>query len=180
MESYILDAIQSLRSDFLDNLMLFFTYAAEKGIVWIVFGIILVIIKKTRMWGIILLVSITAGFLIGEVALKNIICRVRPWSRYYDTVKDTLLIRPTSYSFPSGHSTSSFAASYSLFSYKKRIGIIAYAFACAVAFSRMYLYVHYPSDILAGILLGTTCAVITCVVVKKKFNSGEKTRLSAQ
>ena len=148
--------------------MVFFTIIGDKGLFWITLGIIFCFFKKTRKCGILLLISITAGFLIGEVTLKHIFCRERPFFNNKEFQIGNLLITvPQTYSFPSGHTTYSCAAAYTVCRDDKRLGVGAYIIAFLIAFSRMYLYVHYPSDIFAGVLLGTACAIITNAIFIK-------------
>ena len=161
----VLDFIQEhLRCAFLDVLMPFFSYIAEGGAVWIIAAVVMLFFRKTRKWGLLVLVAMAAGFIIGEICLKNIICRVRPC---YFTDIAMLVNKPNSYSFPSGHSCSSFAAATIIFFMNKKVGAAAIVLAFLVAFSRMYVYVHYPTDVLCGILLGVLCAVVTYSIYKK-------------
>ena len=98
-------------------------------------------------------IAFALGGLFGNVLLKNIIGRVRP----YDAVSGIELLVPvlSDFSFPSGHTLVCFEAATVLLKREKRsVGITALILAVLVAFSRLYLYVHYPSDVIAGILLG--------------------------
>ena len=106
----------------------------------------------------------TVTLLFGELTLKNIICRLRPCNVFTDF--PMLIARPTSYSFPSGHTSSSFAAALILTLRHKKIGWLAYIPAVLIAFSRIFLFVHYPTDVLAGILLGTLAALLTYFAAK--------------
>ena len=99
-----------------------------------------------------------------ELTLKNIICRLRPCNVFTDF--PMLIARPTSYSFPSGHTSSSFAAALILTLRHKKVGWLAYIPAVLIAFSRIFLFVHYPTDVLAGILLGTLAALLTYFAAK--------------
>ena len=99
-----------------------------------------------------------------ELTLKNIICRLRPCNVF--TNFPMLIARPTSYSFPSGHTSSSFAAALILTLRHKKVGWLAYIPAVLIAFSRIFLFVHYPTDVLAGILLGTLAALLTYFAAK--------------
>lgn len=161
----ILNFIQEFfRVTFLDVIMPFFSGIGEVGIVWIAIGLIMLFFKQTRSWGIILLCSMLLGFLIGEVAIKNIVCRIRPC---YVVDIEMLVSKPNSYSFPSGHSCSSFAAATVLLKMDKRFGIPALVLAVFIAFSRLYNYVHFPTDVFCGIILGILCALFVCCLFKK-------------
>ena len=103
--------------------------------------------------------------LCGNLLLKPLIGRIRPFN-VQDAI--TLLIAaPLDYSFPSGHTMSSFAAAMVLLLTDRRMGIPAMLLAGLIAFSRMYLYVHYPTDILGGALLGILCGYLGCRIVQK-------------
>lgn len=153
-----------LRCTFFDVTMTFLSAIGEGGIVWIVISLIMLFFRKTRSWGIMLLLAMLLGYLIGEVAVKNIVCRVRPC---YIVDIQMIVSKPGSYSFPSGHSCSSFAAATVLLKMNKRFGIPAFILASLIAFSRLYNYVHYPTDVLCGIILGVLCALIVCYLFRK-------------
>lgn len=154
MEIQMLNAIQTLRNAFLDALM----PMISNGIVlWFVLMAVLLIRKKTRRAGWIMLTSIVLELILCNLIMKNIFQRVRPCD--VNQAVELLVNRPTDYSFPSGHTALSFASVSALwFSGEGRKGRIpALAFAFLIAFSRLYLYVHYPTDILAGIAVGIFC-----------------------
>ncbi len=159
-----------LRCTFFDVTMPFLSAIGEGGIVWIVISLIMLFFRKTRSWGIMLLLAMLLGYLIGEVAVKNIVCRVRPC---YIVDIQMIVSKPRSYSFPSGHSCSSFAAATVILKMNKHFGIPALVLASLIAFSRLYNYVHYPTDVLCGIILGVLCALIVCYLFKK-FKLQEK------
>ena len=161
----ILDWIQAnMRSPFFDWMMPKLSLLGEWGIVWIVIGMILLFFRKTRRAAVIMLISTVAVLLVGELLLKNTVCRIRPCNvRPYI---DIPVKRPTSYSFPSGHSSTSFACASAIFIHRRTLGIFALMLAFLIAFSRMYNYVHFPSDVLAGALLGILFTAITVAVAK--------------
>ncbi len=162
----ILDFIQStMRCGFLDGVMTFLSCIGNAGGIWIIAAVIMLCFRKTRATGIMVLCAALAGYLIGEIALKNIVCRPRPFVINSDVVLN--ISPPSGYSFPSGHSCSSFAAATVMIVRDKRFGIPALIIAFLIAFSRIYNYVHFPSDVLFGILLGIACAVVTIIVFKK-------------
>ncbi len=143
------------------------THLGETGAVWVALALVFLCFKRTRTTGILMLVSLLLTFLTGELLLKNIVCRPRPCSAFPQV---PLLIEPPgSYSFPSGHSSSSFAAATILFLRHKKSGCAAFAAAALIAFSRVFLFVHYLTDILAGTLLGVLCALFVHFVYRKRF-----------
>lgn len=151
LEWTILNAIGQLSHPILDKIMLFFTHLGEIGFIWILIGVGLLFSKKYRKYGIILLLGLLSGLLVGNVFLKNIVARPRPsWLQ-----EMALLIKnPTDYSFPSGHTLSSFIAATILTLTNRKWGYWAIPLASLIAFSRLYLYVHFPSDVLFGMVLG--------------------------
>lgn len=162
----ILDFIQNtFKCVFLDYVLAFFSYIGEVGGIWIIASVIMMCFRKTRATGVMVLCAVAVGFLIGEVGLKHFIARERPFVVNPSVVP--FIKAPSGYSFPSGHSCSSFAAATVLLMRDKRFGIPALAVAVLIAFSRLYNYVHFPSDVLCGILLGVICAVVTVLIFRK-------------
>lgn len=158
MELEILHMIQGLHREWLDPVMIFFTTIGEYGICWIVLSIVLAVIPRTRKCGFTIMGAMAMSFLFGNILLKNLIARPRPCA--VDTSVTLLVPFPSEYSFPSGHSASGFSAAVTIFAYYHKEGIAALLVAGIIAFSRMYLFVHYPTDILGGILLGTLDACL--------------------
>ena len=170
----ILDFIQNtIKCVFLDYLMTFFSSIGNAGIIWIITALIMMCFKKTRATGAMMACALLLGVLIGEVGIKNIVARERPFVVNTDIILN--IAQPSGYSFPSGHTCSSFAAATTLFMNNKKIGIVAYIVASLIAFSRLYNYVHFPSDILCGMILGITVAIITVSIFRK---TGLDTKLS--
>lgn len=145
----------------MDKLMVAISTLGNAGIMWIVIGILLTISKKYRKVGLVLLSALILGALLGEGILKNLIQRPRP-SGFELIVK-----KPSSYSFPSGHTTAAFGAAMILSNYFKKYKIGIYSFAFLIAFSRLYLCVHYPTDVMGGMILGTVSALVVLTVVKR-------------
>lgn len=149
--------LQRQRTDWLDWLMPRVTALGNTGIFWILLGILLVCIVKTRKIGICMLISIALGALIGNVILKNLVARERPC--WIDSQILLLIENPKDFSFPSGHTMVSFEGAVSIFMKNKRWGAAALLLAGAIAFSRLYLFVHFPTDVLCGAVIGTLIAV---------------------
>ena len=161
----ILNWIQSvLRCGFLDTATVFLSYLTTSGIIWIVLGVILLFFRRTRTAGIVLLAALALGYLTGDVLLKHIVNRPRPFTVNTDIV---LLIKPpTGSSFPSTHCTLAAASTTVLLARKRLLGFIALVLTICIAFSRMYLYVHYPTDVMCGLLLGILCGSIVLVAAR--------------
>lgn len=168
-EFFILDALQKLHTPLLDRIIVSITSLGNGGWFWIVLGIVLIITKKYRKGGILILGALIFSALFGNIILKPLVARPRPcW--IHDTVQ--LLIKvPRDYSFPSGHTQASFAAASALMQTNKKAGISACVLAVLIAFSRLYLYVHFPTDVLAGILIGICCGLLSGWIFRK---AGEK------
>lgn len=161
----ILQAIQSIQNDFLDVVMKFLSYMGEMGAIWVIISLILICSKKTRAMGVMALCAMITGVLINEVAIKNIVCRPRPFVTFPDIIVNVK--PPESFGFPSGHSCSSLAAATVLMLRDKRFGIPALSIAALIVFSRMYNGVHYPTDVLCGSLLGILLGVLTVIIFTK-------------
>lgn len=165
--SILMFIYENIRSDFLNAVMPVLSHIGEYGLIWLTISIVCLFSKKTRGCGVAMLVSVVVSFLLGEVVIKNVVCRVRPCNYPEYGFIDMLVSKLKGYSFPSGHTSSSFAASTVLFFYNKKWGTAALALALLIGFSRLYNFVHFPTDVLCGMLFGILCAVIVCVVFRK-------------
>ena len=152
MEFEILYAINNLHNPILDKIMIAITSLGNAGLIWIGIAVLLVFIKKTRKCGMLMLISMIIGLILGNGILKNLIQRPRPC--WIDTNVLLLIPNPTDYSFPSGHTLASFEAATMILLHSKKWGVVAIILAILISFSRMYLFVHFPTDILAGLILG--------------------------
>lgn len=169
-ELSVLDWISDhLSCSFLDAVMPAITFLGDGGWFWIAIAVGMLFFKKTRKTGLMMGVALVCGLLVGNLFLKPVVARVRPYD--VNTAVQLLIEKPHDFSFPSGHTLASFEAAVVLFiREKKYIGIPALVLASLVAFSRMYLYVHYPTDILGGILMGTAFAFFGVWLVNKLWN----------
>lgn len=157
----------NLRNSFMDFVMPLFSNLQDGGLIWISIAVVMLFFKRTRYCGIAVLFAMGIDTLITEYGIKNIVCRVRPCNLVDDV--NMLVKKPTSYSFPSNHSASAFAGAVAvMLTIKKKAWTIpAFVFSGIISFSRMYVFVHFPSDVFAGILLGSTVAVLVCYLMKK-------------
>lgn len=166
MELKILDFIQTLRNPILDKMMLLFTSLGNGGIIWLLLVVILVCIPKTRKTGVMVMLALALDVLLCSGLLKHLFARIRPCD--VNTSIQLLIPRPTDYSFPSGHTSVSFSVVAALYLAKeKKLFIPSLLIAILISFSRMYLYVHYPTDILGGIVLGILCGYLSYIAVDK-------------
>lgn len=125
------------------------------GFIWIAVSVVLLLYAGTRRTGATMLTALLFGYLVCNLTLKPLVERLRPC----DIVEGMALIScPSDFSFPSGHTTSAFAAATALAILHPKAGAVALFFAALMAFSRLYLFVHFPSDILIGALIGAACA----------------------
>lgn len=162
-----------VRSDVLTPVFRFITALGDGGMIWIVTAAALLFLKKYRETGVLVGISLLASLLFNNIILKNLVCRTRPY-KVLETL--TILIpEPGEFSFPSGHTSSSFAAAAVLFlMLPKKYGVPAMILAFGIGFSRLYVGVHYPTDVLGGMVMGTLIAIcivkIYQAVEKKRFN----------
>lgn len=180
-ELKILDFIQEhLRFGFLDDMMVLLTRLADDGICWIVLAVALICFKPSRKMGITLGVALLLGLLVGNLGLKNLFARPRPYTVNPDIVPSMLIDTLKSYSFPSGHTRCCFESGMALFLCDKRWGKAAFVLGGFIGFSRMYLYMHYPTDVLAGALLGLLNGFIAFIIVDKiyKLIENKKSKLA--
>lgn len=169
----ILDWIaQNLKNPLLDTLMPLITMLGDAGIFWIAVAVALLIFPKTRKIGLSMGAALLIGLLICNVTLKPLMARMRPYDYqmlYYGKVIPLLIEAPHDYSFPSGHTLASFEAAVALTVYNRKWGIPALVLAAVIAFSRLYLYVHYPTDVLFSMLISVAIAFLACFLVKKGY-----------
>lgn len=154
----ILDALQKIHNTVLNFIMQMFTACGDNGYIWIALCILLLCIPKTRKIGFYAALTLIVEFILNDVVIKDIIARERPFIQHSGI--DTIIKQPSGYSFPSGHSASSFATATAVFLHNKKIGIPCLIAAAFIAFSRLYFYVHFPSDVIIGSLLGICIAVV--------------------
>lgn len=165
MELQILDAIQSIHNPALDAVMVFLSRLGDAGMVWIVLTLALLAIPRDRKAGLTVAAAELVDAILCNVILKNLFHRVRPCD--VNKAVKMLVPRPTDFSFPSGHTAISFAVVAALyFAGMKMLWKPALALAVSMAFSRMYLYVHYPSDILGGVIVGIASGYAGYRIVK--------------
>lgn len=171
MELKILHLIQSIHTPVLDKIMVVISSLGNAGMIWIAVTILLLCFSKYRKCGITMAVALMIDVLVCNIILKNLAARPRPC--WVDQTVSLLVACPKDYSFPSGHTAAAIASVVPLLYYHKREGIIALVLALSMAFSRMYLFVHYPTDILGGIIVGVAAGAAAIYIVKKLPNRQE-------
>lgn len=156
-----------VRGAVLDPIVCFYTHLGDKGLLWLGLCALLLCFPKTRKAGLLGLLSLALGFLCTNVILKNLVGRPRPWLTVEGLVP--LVNEPDPNSFPSGHTCSSFAAAVAWFhSLPERwMGVAGLVLAALMGLSRLYVGVHFPSDVLVGGLVGFACGEIVWLVWRK-------------
>ncbi len=156
-----------LSCGFMDVLMPAVSLLCTADIVWFALALILIRRKETRRAGIVLLVALVISIVICNVILKPMVGRIRPYDVY-----DVSLLVPasTEFSFPSGHTTGVTVVTTVVCMYLRRWMFPMIVFASMVMFSRMYLFMHYPTDILGGVLVGMISVVLSYVLVKRFYD----------
>lgn len=146
-----------VRTDFLTPVFRFITKFGDKGLFWIGVCLVLLLLPKYRELGVPATMSLVLNALLTNVIIKNVVARVRPYERIEELV--LLADLPHDFSFPSGHTAASFAVASAIYlAGYKRAGTLALVFAALIGFSRLYLGVHYPTDVLGGMVVGVFSA----------------------
>ena len=154
----------------LEGIMLFSALAGVVTSAWTQSAAVgLLATKKYRKYGAFLLAGLAIGVLIGNLTLKPLIARPRPC--WLDESVQLLIANPTDYSFPSGHTLSSVIGATVLTKANRKFGFAAIPLAALIAFSRLYLYVHFPTDILAAAVLGVGIGLVTCTIGDKLWTA---------
>lgn len=163
----LLQIQQHLRSDMLTSFMKSVTFLGNGGWFWILCAVVLLVIPKTRKTGCAAALSLILGAIVTNLLLKNIVARPRPFAELEALIP--LITKPKDFSFPSGHTTASFAvALVMLRMLPKKFGIPAVVLAALVAFSRLYLGVHYPTDVLTGFVVALVGSTLSVWIVRTK------------
>ena len=174
----ILDWIAAhLHCALLDQLMPLITALGNGGIFWILLSVVFMLIPRYRKAGFSMAVALLMGLLICNLTLKPLVARIRPYDyqlQNFGRSIPLLIATPHDYSFPSGHTIASFEAAVALLIRDRKLGIVAIVLAVLIAFSRLYLYVHYPTDVLASVALGTLLAFIGTAIVTRIHNFIQK------
>lgn len=159
-----------IRNDFLTPAVTFITHLGDGGFIWLLLTALFLIFARTRRTGVLLTFSLLLNFLVNNVFLKNLVARTRP----YEAVEGLhrIIEAQSDFSFPSGHTGCSFAAAVVLLVMcPRKVGIPAMSLAVFITLSRLYVGVHFPTDVLGGALIGTAAALVVCWIYKKKWNA---------
>ena len=155
----------------------FVTFLGDGGLIYIIAGVICLLFKSTRKLGVTMLLALALGSLTSNLIIKPIVLRPRPFtanSFYYENWLAVGATKVGENSFPSGHTTAVFTCTLSwILLSNKKWRFLGIAFAVLMASSRVYLFVHYTTDILGGIIVGCTMAILVSILVKKLFKTFE-------
>lgn len=174
---------ENLWNPIMDVFFKIITLSGEEGIIFILMALAFLAVgifkkdEKCKKIGLAVIVSLIFMGIVNNLVLKELIARVRPfnfeWTQYSwgGTFNfPEIVSRPSSWSFPSGHSSSAFAACFAVFWYNKKVGTPALIYAALMAFSRVYVHVHYCTDVLAGSLVGIIYAIAGVFIAKALYN----------
>lgn len=167
MDGSVLFFIQeNIRNPLLNAIMIFITTLGDGGAIWIFSTLLLLIFKKTRKIGVMSAVALLSSLLINNYLIKNLVARPRPFVTFPEL--RILIPTPSEFSFPSGHTSGSFAAAAVFYCHlPKKLGVLAILLAGLIGLSRLYVGVHYPTDVLAGALTGVLLSYLAQWIVDR-------------
>lgn len=172
-EFAFLDWLYQFRNPVMNTISIFFDYAGAHGEIWIAFTLLLLLFRRTRKAGFAMAVALVLYMAAGHFFLKPLFARPRPCD--LNTSITMLVARPHGHSFPSGHTASGVAAAYALWLQNRKLGAPALVLAAFIAFTRLYLYVHFPTDVLGGAVLGIALGAAASAFANYMANRKKKT-----
>lgn len=159
VELQILDMLQKIHAPVGDQVMCLITHLGDSGMIWILLTLGMLLLPGKRRTGAVLAAALCIDLILCNGILKNLVARVRPFD--VNTAVQLLVKAPRDFSFPSGHTAASFTAVMALYlTGEKKLFLPALVLAVLIAFSRLYLYVHYPTDVLGGVFVGLLCGYL--------------------
>ena len=179
MDYQILTSIvMHLRSEVLTPVFLCITHLGDGGVLWLLTAALCLTRRATRPCGVAILLALVLGLFAGNLVIKNLVARPRPFQTYPELFN---LIEQGGYSFPSAHAMSSFASATAVFLFFRRRGqrwpgVVMLTAAALIAFSRLYVCVHYPSDVVCGMLLGIALGCLSTALVRRYYPSSPRNR----
>lgn len=161
-----------LRNDFLTPIMTFITHLGDRGWFWIVCAAVCLVLPKTRRTGITMSISMLFNMLATNLFLKNVLARTRPYVAVEGLHR--IIEAQSDYSFPSGHTACSFAAAVVVFLMcPRKVGVPTLVLAVGISLSRLYVGVHFPTDVLGGVIVGTAAAFLAYRICGKLWRKKE-------
>lgn len=168
IDGFGFEFFESISNVFFDWFFKIITYSTNSGIIWIALAFVFLLKKKYRKIGAFIIVALVVSVVVNSFVLKLIFDRARPFIA--DTSIKLLVAAPSDSSFPSGHTATSFACATAVFLFHKRFGFLCLLYACLVGASRVYLHVHYLTDVIGGMIVGIVVCMI-CSVVYTRFEN---------
>lgn len=171
---------QSIHNPVLDKIVIVITSLGNSGIFWILLTIAMLILCKDKRVAWTSALALLFSLLVINICLKNVVCRARPC--WIDSSVPLLVHNPKDFSFPSGHSSASFASAVAIVQYARyrKQGIAAIVLAACIAVTRLYVFVHFPTDVLVGMALGILEALLAGWIVRKIYEKRQKNPLTQQ
>ncbi len=164
----VLDSVAKLHKPFTNKVMKIITYLGNLGTVWFVLCVPFILSKKFRLTGFMMLLALVIAYLMGEVIIKHLVGRQRPCHSFSE--EEQIINKPKFYSFPSGHTTSSFSiVAVTMMRCEPYIWIPVLCLAVLIGFSRIYLRVHYLTDVIVGMALGLLCGCASVGIINHFF-----------
>lgn len=180
MEGPILLWIQEyLRNDFLTPIMKFITHLGDSGAIWIIAAVVFLLFAKTRKTGMVMALSMVFNLFATNIVLKQVLARTRP----YEVVEglERIIEAQSDFSFPSGHTACSFAGAVVIFLMcPRKVGVPAMIFAVLISLSRLYVGVHFPTDVLGGAIVGTLSALLAYGIYIRLQNNEDLRKKQAE
>lgn len=161
---FILD---NFHNDTMTAIMAFITSLGNYGFIWLMTAFIFLLIPKMRKTGLTMSISLVLVFVIVNVIIKPLIDRVRPFELSNEILQSIIIALPKDPSFPSGHTAAAFAAAVAAYCCDKKYGTYMLVLAALIALSRLYFAVHFPTDVIAGIVVGIAIGVVSYEILKK-------------
>ena len=173
----VFEWVQSIQNPILTAIMVTITTLGDEGIIFILLGLVLLFTKKHRKAGFAILTALVVMLICNNLILKELFARTRPYNLdetiyawWHEIYKFPEMVhKPSSYSFPSGHTSSAFAAALALVFYNRKIGIPTIVFAALMGFSRIYVEVHYCTDVIGAVIVSFLYAVFAVLIVNALY-----------
>lgn len=179
-ELSVLHWFESIHNPVLNAVMKVITGFGNVGIFWIALSVLLLFFKKTRKTAIAMAISLVFSVTFTNLLIKNIVDRIRPFAADPTLLQSIFIKLPKDASFPSGHTSASIAAAVAFFMIDKKWGIPCIIFALLISVSRLYLLVHFPTDVIAGLILGIAYGVAAGLITKKVIFKNRKKEIPTE